>query len=554
MAEKTDPRNITDTGGQGAERDVSASVPREQRTSPGAGLSDFAASAIGMGLVLNGGARSAAASTPSEVSEEAETEGTDRAAQNGVTPATGEPGANGAPEGQQGANDNESPEGEEGEQEQLSDLPPPSGGTAAGGMTANVRNAGLVSGQIFEEKAAQEEDSEASNEEATEAPTVDIIAGADGLLQPILGEDGLLDDLLDLLLDEGGLLDSILGDDGLVDTVIDTILGTDGILDGLVGEDGLLDVDAVVDELLGEDGILTDIVGDILGDGGLLGGVIDVVLGEDGLISEIGVLDPLVGEDGLVGHLLEPVLGADGLLDDAVGNLIGEDGIIDELVADVPLLDPLLGSDGLVGQVLDVEDGLIGTVVGGLLGGGAPEDPQKAAQGESTDGAGDDDAFLENLLAMPTNEDPGAEGLVLDGLLGEEDVFGFEVAPFDVVGDAVDDLYAGLTGDGGLTGAVVDSGLLSGQVEVDDAEVDALLSDILGPSTADAVAGGDALAILLSDIAEEGESTSEDGAANIFGLNEDGLLDDAPAAVLDGALGEGVQLIDGLFSDETDQA
>ncbi len=502
-----------------------------------------------MGLVLNGGARSAAASTPSDQPDEADTDGTDHAPQSDTLPAEFEGGGAvpGHSEGPQ-VSGNDVPDGEEHQELDLTDLPPPSGGAAAG-MTANVPNAGLVSGQIFEAREEDDEEAEAElGQQDPESPTIDIIAGSDGLVQPILGEDGLLDDLLDLLLEEGGLLDSILGDDGLVDTVVDTVLGTDGILDGLVGEDGLLDVDAVVDGLLGDDGVLTDLVGDLLGDGGLLGGVVDVVLGEDGLISEIGVLDPLVGEGGLVGHLLEPVLGADGLLDDAVGNLVGEDGIIDELVADVPVLDPLLGADGLVGQVLDVEDGLIGSVVGGLLGGGGSPEAEETLE-LGAEGEDDDDAFLETLLVMPTHDAPDAEGIVLDGLLGEEDVFGFEVAPEE---GGVDDLYAGLTGDSGLTGSVVDSGLLSGQVEVDDAEVDALLSDILGPSTADVVAGGDALSILLSDVAEGGETIMEDGAAGIFGLSEETLLETTPEALVGGIADEGMQLIDGLLDDQTE--
>ncbi len=73
------------------------------------------------------------------------------------------------------------------------------------------------------------------------------------------GEDGLL----------GGALDPVLGEDGVVADVVDTVsdtvsdvlapvLGPDGLVDGVLGEDGLLG--GTLDPVLGEDGVVADVV------------------------------------------------------------------------------------------------------------------------------------------------------------------------------------------------------------------------------------------------------------------------------------------------------
>ncbi len=224
----------------------------------------------------------------------------------------------------------------------------------------------------------------------------DLGAGG-GLLDPVLGEDGLVGGVIDDLLGNDGLLDNILGEDGLVGGLIDDLLGNDGLLDDLLGDDGL--VSGVIDIITGDNGLLAEdgvvvgiidavvgengLVDSILGDDGLVGGVVDIIAGDDGLLSEdglvggvidtvlgdSGVLDGLLGQDGAVGGLVDVVIGPDGLLGDSdlTGGLLGDDGLVGGVVDIVAGDDGLLSEDGLVGGVIDTVLGDSG-VLNGLLG------------------------------------------------------------------------------------------------------------------------------------------------------------------------------------------
>ena len=131
---------------------------------------------------------------------------------------------------------------------------------------------------------------------------VDSPKASDGLL----GEDGLVDDVLDAVVGEDGLIDDLLGEDGLVSDVIDVIVGEDGLLGNVLGGGGL------VDGLLGEDGL----VDGVLGEDGLVDGVLDVVVGDDGLLGSVlgdgGLVDGVLGEEGVVDGVLDAVVGDDG--------------------------------------------------------------------------------------------------------------------------------------------------------------------------------------------------------------------------------------------------
>jgi hypothetical protein len=199
----------------------------------------------------------------------------------------------------------------------------------------------------------------------------------EAVLDPVLGPVGdLTDDLLGQDGLVGGVLDPVLGDDGLVDSVLDPVLGSVGDLtDGLLGQDGL--VGGVLDPVLGEDGVVEavldpvlgpvgDLTDDLLGKGGLVGGVLDPALGDDGLVDS--VLNPVLGEDGVVEAVLDPVLGSVGGVTDG---LLGQGGLLGGIFNPAPAQDGptnqassrLLGenrpSNDVTGPLVEDEDASI---------------------------------------------------------------------------------------------------------------------------------------------------------------------------------------------------
>ncbi|MHA3980603.1 hypothetical protein ACW9UR_23295 [Halovulum sp. GXIMD14794] len=342
-------------------------------------------------------------------------------------------------------------------------------------------------------------------------------ADGGGLLDPVLGDGGLLDPVLG----DGGLLDPVLGDGGLLDPV----LGDDGLLDPVLGDGGLLD------PVLGDGGLLDPVLGD--------GGLLDPVLGDGGLLDPVlgdgGLLDPVLGDGGL----LDTVLGDGGLLDP----VLGDDGLLDPVLGDGGLLDPVLGDGGIVGGLLgggtdgepgpdDADGGLVSGIVddveglvGGLLGGSDPLGDEP------------DDGLLDGLLSGPVDG-------VLEGLLGEDDLFGLGDGAAGAPEDA-DDLAAGLAGLDGLTGTLVDQGLVdttATAVSGVDEAVDGLLDQILGggeiPDDDDAFGallgeldGGDLAGDLgggiFSDSGTDAADADESALGSLFGSLADeagGLL------------------------------
>ncbi|WP_460274785.1 hypothetical protein [Celeribacter sp. ULVN23_4] len=405
-----------------------------------------------------------------------------------------------------------------------------SGLVAAAGRTGQTSDAGAANAAAVEilAEARGAEDARIGVDSGV-SPSVDLFEDDDGdgllgdVLDPIIGDDGLVASLLDALLGEGGILDTLLGDESLVGTLLDT----------LIGEGGLLDLDAL-ETLLGPDGLLGSALTELLGDESLLA----ELLGEDGVIDDL--MDALVGEDGVLSSILDPILG-DGVLDgvlgeggiisDVVDDLFGEDGLLNDLVGDLPIVGGLVGDGGLL-------SGLLG------LGGGGDETAD-------VDGEEEGD-FLDTLIGLDASAgDVGAvlgdvtdavfDGVddVLTGLLGDEDVFDIDV-PETALG-GFDDLFAGLVGEDSLTGALADQGLLADDGGLPlDGEIDNLLSEILGPSSPDVIAGGDALDAILGEVAGD----SGDAVGGL--LAETGEL----AGALVDTVGLEDTLLGGLFPDD----
>jgi hypothetical protein len=374
-----------------------------------------------------------------------------------------------------------------------------------------------------------------------------------GLLDPILGEDGLIGGVIDSIAGDNGLLDSILGPDGLVGGVLDGLLGEDGLvdnlLDNLLGGDGLvsgvIDLVAGGNGLLTEDGVVVGVIDTVLGEDGLLGGVIDIVAGEGGLLA---------GDGGITG-VIDTVLGDDGVLD----SLLGQDGVLGGLLGEDGLLDNLLGQNGLVG-------GLLGG--GGLLGLGQQQ-PAQAANDPAPESAPDvtalaggivaetldtvddllggsgDDGFLDSLLALD------GDTSLLDGLLGEADLFN---TASQIMQDASEfDLFAGLTGIDELSGSIIDQGLLTENLNtvLDDSGVDDLLTQILGSAVGgDALGGaGNIFAELMGDTDQTVDETIHNGVDTIIG--ED-VIETAVHTVLDSVNDIQSSLLGGLFGSTAD--
>ena len=388
-----------------------------------------------------------------------------------------------------------------------------------------------------------------------DAPSSGLVGGLigdGGVVDDLLGEDGLVDDLLDDLLGEGGavqgVITGVLGDGGLVDG----LLGAGGLLDGIidydsalgsvvevvVGDNGLLGLiygddslvvsvtEGLLDGLVGDDGLVDGLLDGLAGGGGLLDSVSDVLSGETGVVE--GVVGGVLGEDGLVGSVVDGVLGEDGLVGSLLDGVVGENGLLGGLVGDEGPLGGLLGGTGL----------LAGT--GGLLGGAAEDE----ATGETV--VDEVDAFVDTLVSGGNEDGLGLAPDLLDGLLGDEDVFGIDAgAPQEALGD----IFAGLDGLGSLSGSLVTNGivetLVGGEGEDSDPEIDTLLNDLLGDGTSEILGGSAAFDALL------GEASAPDGPPSEAG-EEGGLLGDT---AIDNAIGTlfgsvedlGGTLIDGLL-------
>ena len=434
---------------------------------------------------------------------------------------------------------------------------------------------------------------EGAGEEAHAPGLVGGLIGDGGVVDDLLGEDGVVDDLLDGLLGDGGvvqgvvtgvlgdggLVDGLLGSGGLLDGIIDydsalgsvveVVVGEDGLLglvygenslvvslgegllDGLVGDDGL--VDGLLDGLAGSGGLLDSVAGIFSGETGVIEGVVGGVLGEEGLIPS--VVDGLLGEDGLVDSVLdgligdESPLGGDGLLggvlgdDGLLGGIVGDDGLLGGVLGDDGLLGGVVGDDGLLGGVLG-DDGLLGGLtggsglLGGLLGGGGSEEgTAEAAEIDEVD------SFVDTLVSGGAGDGLLAAPDLLDGLLGEEDVFGIDA---DAPQEAMGDIFAGLDDLSSLSGRLVTTGivetLVGGEGEDADPEIDGLLNDLLGEGTGEILGGSVVFDALLGEA-----EASEDLPESQEGLLGDTAIDNAIGTLFGAVEDLGGSLIDGLL-------
>ncbi|SFH37723.1 hypothetical protein [Sulfitobacter dubius] len=306
----------------------------------------------------------------------------------------------------------------------------------------------------------------------------------------LLGEsnlvEGVLSDNGDGLLGEDGLVGGVLGDDGLVGG----LLGDTGVLDGLLGES----TEGVPAELADTTGIeasdaletstetVAQVSEDIVGEDGLVGGALAEGTLAGSLLGDDGVVDDLVGDDGLVDGLVGGLLGG-GVVEVEEAEPAELPDMTTPETSSVPedealVSGPALNPDVAVGGVVD-DIPVVGGVLGGLLSGQAaspqavepvveslgtePSDDALLVKESVEEGVSSDDGFLDTLVAgvaedplasVETLLDPGQT--LLDGLLGENDVFGLNV----VETDEGDDLFAGLTGEKGLTGSLVEQDVL----------------------------------------------------------------------------------------------
>ncbi|WP_052120166.1 calcium-binding protein [Inquilinus limosus] len=245
------------------------------------------------------------------------------------------------------------------------------------------------------------------------------LLGAHGLIGGLLGEDGLLTQLVEVVQGSGDLVGSLLDPDGLLGSIVD-VLG--GIGDGLVGDGGLI----------------TSLIGGALGD---VGGLFDD-------LSVTGIIGNLFDSDGLIGG----ILGSAGISTD-IGEIVG--GIFDQLpgldVLDSLFTDGILG--GLLGDVLGPDGGGLTDLLLGALGALSP------------------DVLMQNIV-----DSGGVPGL-LDSVLG-----GAAGVLNTLLGDVVGGALSGglLEGDGGLIGNFFgEFGILGGdQIGLRDALGDALIGDV----------------------------------------------------------------------------
>ncbi|OWJ60859.1 hypothetical protein BWR60_31410 [Inquilinus limosus] len=245
------------------------------------------------------------------------------------------------------------------------------------------------------------------------------LLGAHGLIGGLLGEDGLLTQLVEVVQGSGDLVGSLLDPDGLLGSIVD-VLG--GIGDGLVGDGGLV----------------TSLIGGALGD---VGGLFDD-------LSVTGIIGNLFDSDGLIGG----ILGSAGISTD-IGEIVG--GIFDQLpgldVLDSLFTDGILG--GLLGDVLGPDGSGLTDLLLGALGALSP------------------DVLMQNIV-----DSGGVPGL-LDSVLG-----GAAGVLNTLLGDVVGGALSGglLEGDGGLIGNFFgEFGILGGdQIGLRDALGDALIGDV----------------------------------------------------------------------------
>ncbi|OWU80809.1 hypothetical protein ATO6_24350, partial [Oceanicola sp. 22II-s10i] len=329
--------------------------------------------------------------------------------------------------------------------------------------------------------------------------------------EPLPTEDGLADDALDAVTGDGGVVDTVAGEDGVVSGLLDTVAGEDGIvstvLDTLAGDEGpaqdLLDTVAVGSGLLGDVGEGDGILGSILGGTGLFGmaagtGVADVTGGDESVASEAaGVAEP---SDHNVG-------GSD------------PDG---EAAADAGAAEVIVGAEAGVG-------------IASFDAGGEASDAALEAEPSEPE-----EDFLETLLF----DDGGPD--LLEGLLGDDDIYATDVPPGVLEGD--DDLFAGLGSEYDLSGTLVDEALIGADSDAADAEIDDLLVSILGSPvdgdiTSDAFSAFDALLGDVVGLENELGSGIEPGDETLLG---DDAVDGAMSALFGGITEETGGLLGGL--------
>ncbi len=430
---------------------------------------------------------------------------------------------------------------------------------------------------------------------------VDVVLGDDGIVDTILGDDGVVDTVLDTVLgDDGvvdvvlgddGVVDTVLGDDGVVDTVVDTVLGDDGVVDVVLGDDG------IVDTILGDDGVVGTVVDTVLGDDGIVGSLLGDVLGgitendspdvlEDPISNVVDNVEPLTDvvtdsvetvvdtTDDLIETVAAPLETVVDTTDDLIETVTAPletvvdttDDLIDTVTA--PLETVVDTTDDLIDTVaapletvVDTTDDLIDTVAAPLetvvedvTSGLSPLVEELIGEDGILDG---DDGFLDTLIGgdSPTSllgfgggDSDSAEASVFGGLLGEEDIFGLDVAADTDVG--ADDLFAGLSGDASLTGTLVDQGLFEAAASADgtapDPEIDDLLNDILAGGVEDVLGEQNTFNDLLDAAAPDGDGLLSD-VAESGGLLVDNAVDDAMNTLFNTGGDAETSLLDGLF-------
>jgi len=552
---------------------VSSGVaPASERHGPWSGLNGAAASAIGMGLVLQGSPREARAESPGEgVLAEGESESLHEAGFDANGQASQETEKAALSDALPGEISDEFAEVSEEDDAAENDAEMGAdslalGSVAAAGRTVEIDDAGASAASVAEmlsedasgEKvfsAAVEADQasvylgvETGGEDGGNGAIVDPDPGdlvppsdagvVDSLLGVLVGEDGLLGsegvvaDLLDSILGDGGILDlgvleGLLGEDGYLGGVINVVLGDEGLVADILGEDGV--VGDLLEALVGEGGVLDgllspvfggEVVRDLLGEDGVIADIVGELFGEDGLVGDVldpilgedglvgGVLDPILGEDGLVGGVLDPILGEDGLVGDVLDPILGEDGLVDDV------LDPILGEDGLVDDVLDPilgEDGLLSGVLDPILG---------------------EDGLVGGLLgSLLGGGDDGVADDVLDPVLGD--------------GGVVDDVLDPVLGEDGVVGGVLGS-LLGGRAEGD--QVDERAAPEFDGEDLDGLDETEPSGLSASD------GTADDGGflAGLLGPGDSlGELDGTENGILDGlALDATDEVLTGLLGDD----
>lgn len=282
------------------------------------------------------------------------------------------------------------------------------------------------------------------------------------------------------------------------------------------------------------------------------GAVLDVVTGDDGL------LDTVLGEDGLLDDTLDTVLGDDGVVDTVLDVATGDDGLLGGVTGSGGLLSGLLSGVGSNTAGIGQDDGLAEAVtasveaeVGDSIGGTEadwegienPETNSVAPDASDDQKEQEDDGFLDTLLAA--DDDTG----ILTGLIGDEDVFGIDVAP--MVEDEADDLFMGLGGTDDLGGSLVERGLLDDDSSF-DAEVDDFLNQIIGSSVdGDVLAGGqNTFEVLIEDNTSDEVDELVEEAPDLL---DDTVIDDAISTLFGAGDGDsGGGLLGGLFGSNED--